>query len=341
MIFHFSIHSSTNPLRLRVDSNSSLDIKENSPIRSLRRLTPSPQLRTMDYQQYNSLRSTPSSSYPSHTSTSGFNQYNNNNNNRDQRYMDSYGRSTANPLPAIFRTAAATSNSSAASPRGQQFNYRPNSSASIYDTPRNYNANTSSGYLSDTNDVRRSSLSIRPIGANNSASRRVTNPTNQLQQQQQPPPSFYSPSPVTYNTKISTSNDQNYYSDSEYVASGPRYTKISRQANPVRRPSNVVLPIRSVTSRAYDEYVAPEPPKPPQPLFDVYRYQQEQRERERQLYQQQQAAAAARYKPPQLNFSSPEQRRKSDRKCSLFSRYSVVSFLVDIVSSHCRSRTRR
>lgn len=296
----------------------------------------------MDYQQYNSLRSAPT--YPSYTSTSGFNQYNNNNNNRDQRYMDSYGRSTVNPLPAMFRTAAATSNSPGnSSARGQQFSYRPNSSASIYDTPRNYNANTTSGYLSDTNDVRRSSISIRPIGANNTASRRVTNPTNTLQpssQQHQQQQSFYSPSPVTYNTKITSANDQNYYSDSEYVASGPRYTKISRQMTPVRRPSNVVLPIRSLTSRAYDEYVAPEPPKPPQPLFDVYRYQQEQRERERQLHQQQQAAAAARYKPPQLNFPLPEQRRKSDRKVSLHSQLIFFIFLIDVLSSYHRSRTR-
>ena len=61
--------------------------------------------------------------------------------------------------------------------------------------------------------------------------------------------------------------------------SGPRYTKISRQANTTRRPSNVVLPIRSITSKAYDEYVPPEPPKPQQQPYDVYRYQQEQRER--------------------------------------------------------------
>lgn len=305
---HLLINSSTNPLRLRLDSNSSLDIKENSPIRSIHRR------KLMDYQQYNTFGNMPS--YPSYTSTSGFNQYNNNNNNRDQRYLDSYGRSTANPLPAMFRTAAAASNSPGTSSRGQQFSYRPNSSASIYDTPRNYGGNTSSGYLSDTNDVRRSSISIRPIGTNNSATRRVTNPSPNAYQP--PPPqqqSYYSPSPVTYNTKISTGNDQNYFSDSEYVGAGPRYTKISRQANPVRRPSNVVLPIRSVSSKAYDNYVEPEPPKPPQPLFDVYRYQQEQRERERQLQQQQQAAAAARFKPPQLNFP-PEQRRKSDRKFS-------------------------
>jgi hypothetical protein len=279
----------------------------------------------MDYQQYNSLRSAPT--YPSYTSTSGFNQHDN---HRDQRYIDSYGRSTANPLPTIFRTAAATSNS----PRAQPFSYRPSSSNPVYDVPRNYNADMSSGYISDTNDLRRSSISIRSLGGTKPTARNVTNTNNNNQQ------SYYSPSPVTYNTKITTSNDQNYYSDSEYVTSGPRYTKISRQANTTRRPSNVVLPIRSITSKAYDEYVPPEPPKPQQQPVDVYRYQREQqqrlereqreqrereqRERERQeqfqrkLYQQQQAAAAAaaaaaaRFRPPQLTFPSQEQRRKSD-----------------------------
>ena len=150
---------------------------------------------------------------------------------------------------------------------------------------------------------------------------------------------------MTYNTKIIQNNDQSYYSDSEYVSSGPRYTKISRQAQTPRRPSNVVLPIRSMTSKAYDQYVPPESPKQQQqPAFDVYRYQQEQREREqrereqreheqrereqrererqeqyqRQLYQQQQAAAAAaaaaRYKPPHITLPAQDQRRKSDRK---------------------------
>ena len=87
-------------------------------------------------------------------------------------------------------------------------------------------------------------------------------------------------STAAYNVKISTSNEPNYYSDSEYVTSGPRYYKISRQINNLRRPSNVVLPIRSMTSKAYEPYVPPEPlppqqqQQPPPPPFDPYRYQQ-------------------------------------------------------------------
>jgi hypothetical protein len=292
----------------------------------------------MDYQQYSTLRATPT--YPSYTSTSGFNQYDR---NRDQRYMDSYGRSITNPLPAIFRTAAFTSNSPSApvtSTRGQQFNYRPTTSNNIYDTPRNYNEGMSSGYISDTNDLRRSSISIRPTNGTQSNARRVVNTNNQ--------PS-YSPSPVVYNTKITTSNDQNYFSDSECVTSGPRYTKISRQVNPNRRPSNIVLPIRSITSKAYDQYV---PPEPQQPLFDVYRYQQEQREREqrererqeqlqRQLYQQQQqqaaAVAAARFRqppPPPLTLPSQNQRRKSDSKPTFLLLFSLI---ISFISSNYRS----
>jgi hypothetical protein len=301
----------------------------------------------MNYQQYNSLRTTPT--YPSYTTTSGLNQYDN---HRDQRYIDSYGRSTVNPIPTIFRTAAATSNLPSTSTRGQPFSYRPTPPNPVYDVPRNYNGDMSSGYISDTNDLRRSSISIRPIGGTKSTARRVTNTNNNNQQ------SYYSPSPVTYNTKITTSNDQNYFSDSEFVTSGPRYTKISRQVNTTRRPSNVVLPIRSVTSKAYDEYVPPEPPRPQQQPIDVYRYQQEQQQRlereqrereqrereqrereqrereqrererqeqfQRQLYQQQQqqqaaAVAAARFKPPQLTFPSQNQRRKSDSKYICFS----------------------
>jgi hypothetical protein len=288
----------------------------------------------MDYHQYNSSRNTPN--YPSYTSTSGFNQFDN---NRDQRYMDSYGRSITNPLPAIFRTAALAANSPKASTRGQQFNYRPApSSKNIYDTPRNYNnynGSMQSGYISDSNDVRRSSISIRPTSGTNPNIRRVNNTNNQ-----QP---YYSSSPQTYNTKIITNNDQSYYSDSEYVTSGPRYTKISRQLNTNRRPSNVVLPIRSITSKAYDEYVSPEPPKPQQQPFDTYRYQQEQqqrfereqrereqREREKQFYQQQQqsAVAAARFKPPQLTLPSQDQRRKSDRKYTILSLFCLtISFV--------------
>ncbi len=339
-ILFLLIYSLTHPRGVRLDSNSSLDTKENSPVRSINRVTPQPQ--SMDYQQYSTARITPT--YPSHTSTSGFNQYDN---NRDQRYMDSYGRSITNPLPAIFRTAAATSNSpltSTTSTRGQPFSYRQTTSNPIYDTPRSYNEPMSSGYISDTNDARRSSISFRPKHETNSNTQRVVNTNNQQ--------SYYSPSPVTYNTTITTSNDQNYYSDSEYVSSGPRYTKISRKVNTNRRPSNIVLPIRSMTSKAYDQYVPPESPKPQQQLVDVYRYQQEQqrlererlererrereqrereqrereqRERERQeqlqrqLYQQQQqqaaAAAAARFRqPPPLTLPSQDQRRKSDSK---------------------------
>jgi len=111
----------------------------------------------MDYYQYNPSRTTPT--YPSYTSTSGFNQFDN---NRDQRYTDSYGRSIANPLPAIFRTAAVASNSPSASTRGQQFSYRPATAPNTYDTLRNYNGVKSSGYISDTHDLQRSSISVRP-----------------------------------------------------------------------------------------------------------------------------------------------------------------------------------
>ncbi len=362
------IYSSSHPRGVRLDSNSSLDTKENSPIRSIRRITPQPQ--SMDYQQYSTSRITPT--YPSYTSTSGFNQYDN---NRDQRYMDSYGRSITNPLPAIFRTAAVTSNSPQtpfASTRAQQFSYHPTTSNNIYDTPRNYSGAVPSGYISDTNDLRRSSISIRPTSGPNSNVRRVANTNNQQ--------SYYSPSPVTYNTKIIQSNDQNYFSDSEYVTSGPRYTKISRQIN-VRRPSNVTLPIRSITSKAYDQYVPPEPPKPQQQPFDVYRYQQEQqqqqryereqrereqrereqreqeqrereqrereqRERERQgqlqrqLYQQQQqaAVAAARFRqppPPKLTLPSQDQTRKSDSTHRFLFLFSLI--IISLISSTYRS----
>jgi hypothetical protein len=291
----------------------------------------------MDYYQYNPPRNTPA--YPSYTSTSGFNQYDNHNNNstnRDQRYTDSYGRSITNPLPAIFRTATITSNSPptpVASTRAQQFNYRPAPSNTMYDTPRNYNGAMTSGYISDTNDLRRSSISVRPTTTN---ARRVVTANNQ--------PFYQPPSATTYNTKYSTSNgpnDQSYYSDSECVTSGPRYTKISRQANTARRPSNIVLPIRSITSKAYDQYVPPESPKAQ--LYDVYRYQQEQREREqrereqrererqeqlqRQFYQQQQQQqiAAARFKPPpKLTLPSYENRRKSDSKHSFLFLFSLI-----------------
>ncbi|CAF2549731.1 unnamed protein product [Rotaria sp. Silwood2] len=295
------------PRRSRLDSSSSLDTKENSPVRSIHRITP--QRQSMDY-QYNSLNTAPT--YPSYTSTSGFNQYDN---SRDQGFMDSFGRKTSNPLPAIFRTATVTSNSSSPSTKGQQFNYRSATSNNTYDTPRSYNEPKTSGYISDTNDYRRSTASFRSNNIKNLNASHIDNTNNQQQ-------SYYKPSPTTYNTKIIQSNDQNYYSDSECVTSGPRYTKISRQINSTRRPSNIVLPIRSISSKAYDDYVSQEIPKVQQQPFDMYRYQQEQRERQRQeqlqreLYQQQQAAAARFKRPPQLTFPSQDQRRKSDSAIS-------------------------
>lgn len=236
----------------------------------------------MDYYQYSSARTTPT--YPSYT-----NQFDNPN----QRYMDSYGRTISNPLPALFRTATITTNSPptpVATARVQQFSYRPSTSNSNYDTPRSYNETMTSGYVSDTNDLRRSSISFRPLNGTTA----TTTTTNFRPAANQQP-------------KLTVGSEQNYYSDSEYVTSGPRYYKITRQINSTRRPSNVVLPIRSITSRAYDPYVPPPEapkPQPQQQPFDVYRYQQEQqrleRERERQEQLQRQAAAAARYKPPPI-----------------------------------------
>lgn len=272
----------------------------------------------MDYYSYNSSRPTPN--YPSYTSTSGFNSYDNSNGmDRDQRYTDSYGRSIPNPLPAMFRTATVTSNAPStpsASSRAQQFSYRPATSHSTYDTQRNYGGGMNTGYISDSYDHRRSNVPTRPNISNN-----------------QPP--SYNPQPQ-YNTRLPTalaSNDQNYYSDSECVTAGPRYYKISRQSNTPRRPSNVVLPIRSMTSKAYDQYVPPESPKAPQQQpVDVYRYQQEQQrlererqmqqqeqqrlERERQMYQQQQAAAARFKLPPHITMPSQDPRRRSDGRFS-------------------------
>ena len=142
---------------------------------------------------------------------------------------------------------------------------------------------------------------------------------------------------------------KSYYSDSEYVTSGPRYTKISRQANTDRRPSNIVLPIRSMTSKAYDDYAPPSPPSPPKPQqqpFDVYRHQQEQQQRleweqreraerqrqdqlQRQFFQQrqEQAVAAARHKPPQITLPTQAQRRKSDSKhiCLFFLNHIIIN----------------
>jgi hypothetical protein len=260
----------------------------------------------MDYHQYNSSRTTPS--YPSYTSTSGFNSYENSNTNsynREPRYQDSYGRSITNPLPAMFRTAAMASNAPSVQP--PQFNYRPTSSNSNYDTPRSYSTALNSGYISDTNDVRRSTGQYRPTTNNNVYARR-----NEYSNVPSMSSSSYMPAPQ-YNTKITASsglNDQSYYSDSECVTSGPRYYKITRQSN-TRRPSNIVLPIRSMTSRAYEPYAQPESPKAPvQPAFDIYRYQQEQ---ERLAREKQQQEAAARFRlPSKLTLDTQEQRRKSD-----------------------------
>jgi hypothetical protein len=239
----------------------------------------------MDYYQYTSSRTTPT--YPTYSSLSGTNYFDNaNSTNRDQRYMDSYGRSIPNPLPAIFRTATITTNSPQTpitTARVQQFSYRPSTSNSTYDTPRSYNGTMTNGYASDTNEFCRSSISVRPMnGTTTTNVRHVVN--------QQP---YLTPITTVNNPKPSTGIEPNYYSDSEYVTSGPRYYKITRLVNPTRRPSNVVLPIRSITSKAYDQYVPTESAKPPpqqqqQQPFDVYRYQQEQqRDRERQEQQQQ------------------------------------------------------
>ncbi|CAF2053351.1 unnamed protein product [Rotaria magnacalcarata] len=281
------VQSTLHPHRNRFDSFSSIDTTDTSPVRSTHRLTPLPA--SMDYYQYNSLRTAPT--YPTYTSTSNMNQYDN---NRDHRYMDAYGRLTANPVPTIFRTSSVSSNtvaSPAASTRGQQqFNYHTVSSNNAYETPRNYYGASTNGYTSDINDHRSSSVSIRPITTNNLNVSRVQ--------------SLYKSQPTTYNTKITTSNDQSYYSDSECATSGPRYTKISRQSNS-RRPSNIVLPIRSITSKAYDQYVPQESPKPQQQPFDIYRYQQEQAAAA--------AAAALHTRPPPLSFPSQNQRRQSDQ----------------------------
>jgi hypothetical protein len=300
LIFYYL--STTNPRSFRHDSSSSIDTRENSPIRAILRTTPQPQ--QMNYQQYTSSRLTPNYSSYSTTTTPRGNYFDNTNSiNRDQRYTDSYGRSIVNPLPAIFRTATITTNSPPTpivTAKVQQYSYRPLTSNSTYDTPRSYNETRSSGYASDTNDFRCSSISVRPMNGSHATTTNIRHVVNQQ------------PSIIA---KPSTGAEQSYYSDSEYVTSGPRYYKISRQVNTVRRPSNVVLPIRSLISKAYDQYVPTEPPKPQQQPFDVYRYQQEQqrlerereqreqRERERQeqlqrqLYQQQQQAAAIRFNP--------------------------------------------
>jgi hypothetical protein len=280
------VQSTTTSRGFRNDSGSSIDTRENSPIRpTIHRIT-TPQPKQMDYYQYSSSRTTPT--YPT---------YPNNFDTSNQRYIDSYGRTTTNPLPAVFRTATITTNSPPtpiATARVQQFSYHPSTSNSTYDTPRSYNEPMTSGYVSDTNDLRRSSISIRPLNGTTTTTATTSNFRPVINQQ----------------SKLSAGNEQNYYSDSEYVTSGPRYYKITRQINSVRRPSNVVLPIRSITSKAYEQFIpSPEPPpKPQQQPFDVYRYQQEQqrieRERERQEQLQRQAAAARYNPPPKLTFPS-------------------------------------
>lgn len=316
MNFSFSSSSSSSSTSssrgFRHDSGSSVDTRENSPIRaSIHRITPQP--KQMDYYQYSSARTTPT--YPVHNNYIDYlnqpPQLQQHQQQQQQRYMDSYGRTITNPSPSIFRTATITTNSPVtpiATARVQQFNYRPATSSSNYDTPRSYNDTMTSGYFSDTNDLRRSSISIRPLSGTPTSSSTTMATTNFRPVINQPP-------------KLTVGSEQNYYSDSEYVTSGPRYYKITRQINSVRRPSNVVLPIRSITSKAYDPYVSPpSPPKQqPQPhqqqqqLFDVYRYQQEQlrlerereRERERQEQLQRQAAATRYNAPPRLTFPSP------------------------------------
>ncbi|UJR09271.1 hypothetical protein I4U23_013516 [Adineta vaga] len=295
----------------RLDSGSSIDTRESSPVRPLNRLTPQP--KQMDYFQYTSSRTTPT--YPMYSSTPTTNYFDSTNSiNRDQRYTDSYGRSVTSPLSAIFRTATITTNSPQtpkATARIQQFTHRPSTSNSTYDTPRT----TTSGYVSDTNDFCRSSISVRPFNHNGSTSSSATTTTTNIRHVVNQQPSFI-PSTTVYSNKNAAGSEQNYFSDSEYMTSGPRYYKITRLVNTSRRPSNVVLPIRSMTSKAYDQYVPPDPPKPQPPPFDVYRYQQEQqrleqqqrerdRERERQeqlqrqLYlQQQQQANMPRFNPP-------------------------------------------
>lgn len=267
----------------------------------------------MDYYQYTSARTT-TPTYPTYSPTLGTNYF-------DSINRDSYGRSIPNPSPTIFRTATITTNSPQipiATTRVQHSSYRPPISHSTYDTPRSYNGPTTSGYASDTNEFCRSSISVRPMnGTTTTNVRHVIN--------QQP---YLTPLAAVNSAKPKGNIEQNYFSDSECVTSGPRYFKITRLVNTVRRPSNVVLPIRSVTSKAYDQYVPIEPVKSQQPPFDVYRYQQEQRDRERQeqqrlerereqrererqeqlqrqLYQQQQQANAARLNPlPKLTIPS-------------------------------------
>jgi len=200
------VQCSTHSRGFRLDSSSSIDTRENSPVRTIHRITPQPK--------------------PSEFSS-----------NR------------TSPLPALFRTATITASppTMTTTARFQPFTSRTTTSNTTYDTPRNYNNSMTSGYLSDTNDLRRSSISLRPLIQQTSAT--TTSTTTMT-------------TPKAYNVKISTqSNEPNYYSDSEYVTSGPRYYKISRQVNSPRRPSNVVLPIRSMTSKAYEPYVPP-PPEP-------------------------------------------------------------------------------
>ena len=272
----------------------------------------------MDCYPYTSSHATPT--YLPHASTSGTNSFDNIHLiNRDQLYTDPYERPMPNLLPAVLHTATITTNTPPtpiATARVQQFSYRPSASNSRYDTPRSYDETIASGYVSDTNDLRRSSISVRPMNGTLANTRQTINQ-----------PAYLKPLTPTYNTKLSANNEQNYFSDSECVTAGPRYYKIARQVNTTnRRTNNIVLPIRSITSKAYNPYIPTEPPKPePSPppqqqqLFDVYRYQQEQqrleRQREpeyerqeykqRQFYQKQQQTVNARFHPPpKLNLLS-------------------------------------
>lgn len=199
------------------------------------------------------------SSYNSSRSNGNFSNYRNS--SSGSNHFNSYGRSNVNPLPSVYRT-----NTAAVQP-----SIYSTSSNRIYDTPRTYStSHSNSGYVSDCPDSRR---------------------TNQMK-------NYYQPSIQPAN-RITVANDANYFSDSECVSSaGPRYYKISRQTNQPRRPSNVVLPIRSMTSKAYDTIVEPQSPKisPPTPRFVM---------------------------PTPIVFPSQEERRRSDCSFSFCNEWKI------------------
>ncbi|CAF0863438.1 unnamed protein product, partial [Didymodactylos carnosus] len=293
------VQSSTFPIRGgRLDSSSSLD-KENSPVRYTTRTTTQ-----TDYNKNQHHRP----SYSSYSPTTLLENSNYRNLNTDQQlYTDTYGRSIINPLPAIFHTATVT----VTSPTGKQSQsqsiyqsshanssyqpqiYRP--STNNYDIPKSYSRSTHDhgGYASDTNDMRHSNISTQPYAVSN---RRAVNVTTNIQ---------HNVPSSTYNI---SNNDATYHSDSEYVTSGPRYYKIARQTNSSRRPSNVVLPIKSLSSKAYDNtsYIQQQQPTPSVQHavshFDFNRYQQQQQshhQESRQLPQSQQRSHIH-HLPPRL-----------------------------------------